>query len=47
MMRTAADHEWCGGADGRSGQLCVERRRAERFGPFKAWGTNNHSPVGG
>jgi hypothetical protein len=42
LKRTSADHTWCGGS-GKAASGCIERRRAERWGPFKAWGWNNHS----
>lgn len=43
LMRTATDHKWCTGESRILSQPCVARRRAERFGPFKAWGWNNHT----
>ena len=45
LLRTSTDHQWCGGS-GKAASGCIERRRAERFGPFKAWGSNNHRPAG-
>jgi len=39
VARTWHDNTICGG---KSQTACIQHRRAQRYGPFKAFGTNNH-----
>lgn len=40
--RASQDSYWCEGF-GHPGAECVQERRAERWGPFNAWGSNRKS----
>ena len=39
LYRSSRDDHWCT-EFGHPGRQCVQERRAERWGPFDAWGPN-------
>jgi hypothetical protein len=42
LYRSSRDAYWCK-AFGHHGEQCVKERRAERWGPFNAWGDNGRA----